>query len=276
MRVNLSNVDLRDLVDTSCIRPFIYETEKSISLHFNLGATQSQMLTADPFGLALDYTRVMMACLFFVPVPKTILMIGLGGGSLAKYCHRNIPEAHTTVVEINPDVIALRETFLIPPDCDRFQVICADGANFIRECQRQFDVVMVDGYLHDGVPDELCTQDFYDACRSALTTQGVMVANLDGSAENYQALLSRISLSFDDSAIAIPAGGRCNQAVFACSPFAMLDTRAQLLSRWNQMSPVHQSTLSPSKVIKHRAPGRYGCVLQEQLERATYIEDATE
>ena len=44
------------------------------------------------------------------------LMIGLGGGSLAKFCHHYLPETRITVVEINPHVIAMRRHFQVPDD----------------------------------------------------------------------------------------------------------------------------------------------------------------
>ena len=65
------------------------------------------MRRADPCALDLDYTRTMMACLMLRPRPASMLMVGLGGGSLAKYWHRWLPAADVSVVEINPHVIAM-------------------------------------------------------------------------------------------------------------------------------------------------------------------------
>ena len=48
------------------------------SLHVGGEAIQSAMRLADPFALALDYTRCMMAFLLFHPEPRRALMIGLG------------------------------------------------------------------------------------------------------------------------------------------------------------------------------------------------------
>ena len=62
----------------------------------------------------VSYTRAMMAFLLFNPEPRHVLMIGLGGGSLAKYCHRKLPATRITVLELDHDVIALRAKFGIP------------------------------------------------------------------------------------------------------------------------------------------------------------------
>ena len=46
----------------------------------------------EPDALVTAYTRKMMAFLLFNPAPKRIAMVGLGGGSLAKFCYRNLPK----------------------------------------------------------------------------------------------------------------------------------------------------------------------------------------
>ena len=68
-------------------------------LHVGGEAIQSAMRLEDPFALELDYTRCMMAFLLFHAAPRRALMIGLGGGSLAKFFHRRLPALRTRVVE---------------------------------------------------------------------------------------------------------------------------------------------------------------------------------
>jgi spermidine synthase len=69
----------------------------------------------------------MMAFLLFNPRPRRILILGLGGGSLAKFCYRHLPSATITAVEIDPHVMALREEFRVPADDERFRVLQGDG-----------------------------------------------------------------------------------------------------------------------------------------------------
>ncbi len=96
------------------VRPFIYVTPTSRSLMFSRGEIQSRMWTGDPYALNLEYTRLMMGFLLLNPEPRRIAMVGLGGGSLAKFCYRYLPSARIDVYEINPQVIALRDSFLVP------------------------------------------------------------------------------------------------------------------------------------------------------------------
>jgi spermidine synthase len=110
-----------------------------------------------------EYTRKMMGFLAFQPRPKQILIIGLGGGSLVKNCHRHLPTTRITAVEIDPDVLALRSQFLVPPDDDRLTVVQADGADHVaRMADRgeQINAILVDAYDHTGIADAVVERSF--------------------------------------------------------------------------------------------------------------------
>src|SRR3954471_11878845 len=101
------------------------------SLHIGGLAIQSAMRLSSPDELELHYTRAMMSFLLFSPQPEHILMIGLGGGSIAKFLHRRMPASRTTVVEIRREVAtAARAYFSLPDDDDRLSVVIADGARY--------------------------------------------------------------------------------------------------------------------------------------------------
>lgn len=69
-------------------RPFIIDSGLRRSLHFSFDGVQSCMDLLDPDRLTLAYTRRMMAFLLFNSAPVRVLLLGLGGGSLAKFCYR--------------------------------------------------------------------------------------------------------------------------------------------------------------------------------------------
>src|SRR5579864_3758607 len=75
------------------------------SLRFGPFGIQSSMRKNDPFELALPYTRAMMTFGLFHHAPGDILIVGLGGGSLSKYCFQKFPSARVTTVEIDGSVI---------------------------------------------------------------------------------------------------------------------------------------------------------------------------
>jgi spermidine synthase len=197
------------------VKPFVYESLSAKALHFSISEIQSRMNLGDPFALDIEYTRTMMGFLLFQSDPRQIAMIGLGGGSLAKFCHRYLPRARIQVVEINPHVIALRDEFHVPRDDERFRVIAGDGAQYVRYRATRCDVLLVDGFDSDGQPDQLCSQRFYDDAYEMLQPDGLLVANLHYGHIDYPTHVERIRRSFDGAVLVVDDGERSNSIVFA-------------------------------------------------------------
>jgi spermidine synthase len=198
------------------VKPFVHDSLTHKALHFSISEIQSRMLLADPYLLDLEYTRTMMGFVLFNPKPERIAMLGLGGGSLAKFCYRHLPHARIEVVEINPHVIALRDEFLVPADDQRFHVMRIDGARFVRDCPERFDVLMVDGFDDQGQAPQLASQSFYDDCRDALRPGAVVVVNLHQGHRHHDRHVERIRRSFDGEMLLVDDGEGCNSVVFAC------------------------------------------------------------
>ena len=208
------------------VKPFVYESVSSKALHFSISEIQSRMQLNDPHALNLEYTRTMMGFLLFKPEPQNIAMIGLGGGSLAKFCHRYLPRTRLQVVEINPHVIALRDEFQVPPDDERFHVVRGDGAHFVRHPPGSFDVLLLDGFDHHGLPARLSSQRFYDDCHAALQPGGIMVANLHFGHSLYEMHVERIRRSFGDTVLVVDDDERSNSVVFASKGRALAAPRS--------------------------------------------------
>lgn len=213
------------------VKPFVQKSLICKALHFSICEIQSRMLLADPYALDLEYTRTMMGFLLFKPEPERIAMLGLGGGSLAKFCYRYLPRAQIQVAEINPHVIALRDEFHVPPDDTRFAVLRTDGADFIRDHTIQFDVLMVDGFDDQGQPARLSSQRFYDDCKDVLQPGGILVVNLHYGHRQHDVHVERIRRSFDGEMLLVDDGGQCNSVVFARKGQALQPRGARLLGR---------------------------------------------
>jgi spermidine synthase len=85
-------------------RPYVREELGTRSLHFSMAQTQSCMQLQRPQALELEYTCTMMGFLMVRPGARRLAMIGLGGGSIAKFCHRYLTRASLVVVELNPSL----------------------------------------------------------------------------------------------------------------------------------------------------------------------------
>ncbi len=208
------------------------------TLHLGGHAIQSALRLSAPERLELAYTRAMMAFLLFAPAPRELLMIGLGGGSIARFAHAQLPETRVTVVEINPAVVAAARSFFgLPPDEERVKVLVADGAAYVPAHPGEYDVVLLDAFEDGRSVRSLATQPFYDACRDALRPRGVLVVNFIADEPRMGTYLARIEQAFGGRVLCLPAEDRVNMIVLgfkgaaARIPIAPLKRVARELER---------------------------------------------
>lgn len=206
------------------------------SLHLGGTMVQSAMKLSAPNDLVLAYTQHMMGFLLFYPAPKDVLMIGLGGGSLAKFFYHQMPQTKTTVIEINSQIVTTaRQYFSLPDDDDRLQIAIADGNDFLANNPTDVDVLLIDGFDNGCQVSSLCSQEFYHLARNALNKNGVLVVNLLSRDKMIKDYVKRIENSFNRHIVTIMSEVRGNLIVFALKnspgklPWNVLKMRAQAL-----------------------------------------------
>jgi len=204
------------------------------TMHVGGEAIQSAMRIDDPFALALDYTRCMMAFLLFHPEPRRVLMIGLGGGSLAKFFYKYLRKTIMRVVELDADVVAAaRRHFALPEDDARLSVEVGDGVEALApEC---CDVLVLDAFQDELHVPHLASREFYDGAFLALTEPGALVVNFMNDDPKFDLTLQRLERAFGGAVLAMPALYDPNILVFALKgvppriAFSELKTRAEHL-----------------------------------------------
>ena len=186
------------------------------TLHLGSQAIQSAMRITRPWDLELAYTRAMMGFLMFNPMPQDVLMIGLGGGSLAKFIRRQRPQTCITAVEIDPRVIAAaRSHFELPGNDATLDVIEGDGALYVRQHAASADVILLDGFDAGNQVEALATQTFYAACRRVLKPGGILVVNLWGRDSEFAEYFARLTRAFDGEVGWISVQDKTNVIVLA-------------------------------------------------------------
>ena len=191
------------------------------SLLFGSDWIQGAMRIARPWNLELEYTREMMVSLLLrddARWPRKVLLIGLGAASLLKFLYRNRPLAHITVVEIEPDVVAAaRQFFKLPEDTKRVNLVIGDGAEYVLNCGKEFDLIMVDGFDENAHTGALETLPFYQTCRSRLSDDGILVVNLLTRSRGFEATTARIAEAFDERSLVLPSCESGNAIAFAAA-----------------------------------------------------------
>ncbi|HTM82802.1 fused MFS/spermidine synthase [Asticcacaulis sp.] len=191
----MSKIDLA-VIDGAEGDVFTLDNGKYLCLHFDGFHIQSMMAIDEPFKLCFSYVQAMMAFKLFNSNPQNILIVGLGGGSLSKHCHVRFPDARIKTIEISHDVIALRDKFYIPQNSERFQIVQADARSYLPLVRETKDVILLDAFTSKGLPEDLCSWEFYENCYEALRVDGIVVINLIQSDHRLYRILERISETF--------------------------------------------------------------------------------
>ncbi|MGE5794947.1 MAG: methyltransferase domain-containing protein [Bacteroidota bacterium] len=208
------------------------------TLHLGGQAIQSALRLSAPDRLELAYTRAMMAFLLFVPAPREILMVGLGGGSIARFVHERLPRTRFTGIELNPKVVAAARAFFgLPADDRRLKVIVGDGAEHVPAYRGTCDVVLLDAFDNLRSVRSLATETFYADCRDALRSGGVFVVNFIADEPRFGTYLARLERVFDGRVLCLPSQDRMNMIVLGfrdradAVPIAPLKRTARELER---------------------------------------------
>lgn len=196
-------------------KPFVVDHGSIRRLHFSLEYVQSEMDLEDPYALVFPYTRKMMAFLLFKPGPRHVVIVGLGGGSLTKFCQRQLPRSRVTTLEIDKDVIAFGKLFGVPARDERARVVNADAADYFATTGESADVVLMDGCDRNGVAPRLCSKRFYRTLRDRMRPDGILVMNLIGPTYMRLAHLRFISEVFSGRLILQDVSSGGNRLLFA-------------------------------------------------------------
>jgi spermidine synthase len=135
---------------------------------------------ANPKHFVFEYASMMLSSLFLNPNPQRILVIGLGGGTLPEALQEIFPNTTIHTVEIDPAVEEIAEeyfNFVPGPNTENF---ISDGRVFVKRAQLrgdQYDLIMLDAFEADYIPEHMLTQEYLEEVKSILTPDGVLVAN---------------------------------------------------------------------------------------------------
>lgn len=198
----------------------VVETNLTRSLHFGNPVRQSAMDINRPAHLVLTYTRAMMSALLFHPSPQRVLIVGLGGGSLARFLLHFFPECHIDAVETREQVVKIAHGYFLLPETPRLHIHIADGGDFARRIAADtpaiYDLILVDAYDGNGMADAMGQLPFLGNCRRLLTRSGLLVSNLWGNDRpRYTQVRRRLEACFGAAPLLLAAEGTTNMAALS-------------------------------------------------------------
>ncbi|MCI0733393.1 MAG: polyamine aminopropyltransferase, partial [Methylococcaceae bacterium] len=111
---------------------------------------------------------------------RDVLIIGGGDGGILREVLKHKSVGKVTQVEIDATVIETCRKYL-PGHSDgafddrRVLIVIDDGFDYVRKCDRKFDLIISDGTDPIGPGEVLFTGDYYSACKRCLNPGGVLV-----------------------------------------------------------------------------------------------------
>lgn len=133
----------------------------------------------DGFYQSSGYVRQMWRkALWHVPhmAPvKTVFMLGLGGGSAVRELRRKFRGCAITVVEWDPEMVALYHE--LNPNSEPITVLEGDATVLVPAMSQKFDLVIVDLFKGNETPKQLGDHPLVSAIANAVAPDGYCLLN---------------------------------------------------------------------------------------------------
>lgn len=107
------------------------------------------------------------------------LIVGMGGGGIAKLVRQYWPDSEITGVDIDPVMVELGRKYL-NLDQAGAKVVIADAYDYMVDTykkNKKYDLICIDVYVQRLVPQKFNSEDFIELIKKALTTEGLAIFN---------------------------------------------------------------------------------------------------
>lgn len=98
-------------------------------------------------------------------VPQKILVLGLGGGSNTRLCHKLFPRAQITAVDIDPLMVEISQKYFGLKKIKNLNFIISDALRFAANLKKDdlYDLVLLDCFEGKYIPHKLEDLDFINS-----------------------------------------------------------------------------------------------------------------
>ncbi len=109
---------------------------------------------------------------------KTVLVLGLGLGSIPLILEKCFKKLyHYTAIEIDEEVVYLASKYTLPQMESPVEVVCTDALAYVQQCRQKFDLVAVDLFIDDVIPDDFQKTGFLEQLGKLISPGGTLLYN---------------------------------------------------------------------------------------------------
>jgi len=127
-----------------------------------------------PDNTVWDY--FLLGRLFLSTNPKSMCLLGLGGGTAVTLYNKYFRPQEIDGLEINPQIVAVGKKYF-GLKASNLNIIIDNAINYIHNCQKTYDLVIVDAFGANGQDSKTNDKGFYLDIKHCLTPAGVVIVN---------------------------------------------------------------------------------------------------
>lgn len=155
----------------------IYDGRPARMLFGEANSPQSGMARDDNPELLFDYNQRFLEIMMSQPLSR-VLVIGGGVMMLPKGAHQLFPGLIIDVVEIDQLMVQLAKDYFDLPVDSRLRIHVADGIDFVKTAQQQYDMIIIDAFYGFTIPRHLVNKKAAKLYKKILSPDGVIAVNL--------------------------------------------------------------------------------------------------
>lgn len=150
-------------------------------LYVSLSRGRYQLSTANAIYSYADLYDNFTLTFQQIKLPETIkdvLILGFGLGSIPYMLEKKFDKQyHYTAVEIDENVLYLANKYTLPELSSSITMIPADAFAYAHYCHDRFDLLCMDVFLDDMVPDNFETAHYLQQLVNLLSPNGILLFN---------------------------------------------------------------------------------------------------
>jgi spermidine synthase len=109
---------------------------------------------------------------------NSILVLGIAGGSVIKTLVNELDfKGEITGVEIDPEIISLANKYFKLNEIPNLTIYIEDANQFVQNTNKTFDIIIIDIFQDNSMPEFLFENKFIENTKSLLTSGGYLLFN---------------------------------------------------------------------------------------------------
>lgn len=174
---------------------------------------QSRMNKDEPFAPVHEYTQAMLLVLAYIE-PQSVMILGLGAGSLLRALHKVYPLIKMDAVDIREQVVKVAELMFGLPQSDNVCVHVLDAGQYLEaQSFNSSDIIFADMYeAYDMHPLQKQVH-FLQQCHRVLSDCGWLVMNFHELPNNQSSFMIRLHELFPEILVCVVPKG--NYIIYA-------------------------------------------------------------